>query len=355
VFAAMGLLIAVCGGDGGRTTGGDPGLGSGATDGVPDDDTGVDPEEAQTEAAGEGDDSAGDGPVFDVGGNGPGDAPTPEPGCGQVDFLFVIDNSVSMDSKQAQLVGAFPGFMQAIESTLEADSDVHIMVVDTDAWGRCNTANPWQGHSPNHDTCNNYIKNTVFDECDRVLGAGVLHPAGKKATNAVCEPFGGNRYIVQGEPDLSDTFACMATVGTAGNAAERPMDAMVAALQPGINAPGGCNTGFLRDDALLVITFISDDPNYEDEGGPHDWYQAVVDAKHGDPTAVVVLGLTPDWAGCQSGKGPPKGAHWSEFIALWDERGLHGNVCADAEQYVAFFEAAVSTIDQACEEYTPPG
>jgi hypothetical protein len=352
LLVGMGAMLAACGEETGRSPGADSGLGSGLSSGTGDaHDTEADADAGLDGGWDDGDDGAG--PAFDVGGNGADGGSVPEDGCKQVDFLFVIDHSVSMDNKQAQLVAAFPGFMDAIENTLEAGSDYHIMVVDTDEWGRCNTANPWAGHNPGSDTCNNYIKNTVFEECDRELGAGVLHPAGKMATNAVCEPFGGNRYIIEGEPNLSDTFACMATVGTAGHPAERPMDAMVAALQPGINAPGACNAGFLRDDALLVITFISDDPNYEDAGGPQDWYQAVVDAKNGDPNAVVVLGLTPDWPGCKSGS--PKGAHWSEFISLWGERGLHGNVCDGADEYVAFFQAAVSTIDQACEQYTPPG
>ncbi|MEM9460640.1 MAG: hypothetical protein AAGF11_41105 [Myxococcota bacterium] len=279
----------------------------------------------------------------------------PTEGCQAVDFLFVIDNSVSMENEQAALVAAFPGFMDAIVGTLEAGSDYHVMVADTDAWGRCDTANGWEGHSPNHGTCDDYIQATSFEECDGVLGAGVVHPAGALASNQPCAPAGGNRYIVEGEPQLEQTFACMATVGTAGHPAERPMDAIVGALGSEINGPGGCNEGFLRDDALLVVTFISDDPNFEDEGQPADWYQAVVDAKLGDPNAVVVLGMTPAWDDCGGNNQAIKGEHWAEFVSMWGERGLHGKVCSTAEEYVAFFEQAVSSIDQACDEYQPPG
>jgi hypothetical protein len=357
------LGLAACGTDGGGRDGASGGglatLGS-ASDGSSggldtEGDSAADPSGgASTDPTGGGPDGDSGSPAFDVGGSGTGDAgEPPEAGCQAVDFLFVIDNSVSMDPRQAALIEAFPGFMSAIESTLEEGTDFHVLVADTDAWGRCNTANPWQGVSPGHATCNGYIEQQVFHECDRALGAGVVHPAGRDSTNATCTPAGGNRYIVADEPNLTDTFACMATVGTAGHPSERPMDAMVAALAPGINGPGGCNAGFLRDDALLVVTFISDDPNYEDEGTPQDWYNAVVAAKNADPTSVVVLGLTPAWPGCKSGS--PKGAHWAEFIELWGEQGLHGNVCSSAEEYVSFFEAAVSTIDQACNDFTPPG
>jgi hypothetical protein len=286
---------------------------------------------------------------------GADDGVTPDEGCRAVDFLFVIDNSVSMEGEQAALVEAFPGFIDTIQTTLPEGSDYHVMVVDTDEWGRCNTANPWEGIDPDSDTCNAYINQTVFEECDRTLGAGVVNPAGAFASNMICPLQGGHRYMDATEPDLADAFSCVAQVGTAGHSSERPMDALLAALEPGINAAGGCNEGYLRDDALLVVTFMSDDPNYEDALGPQEWYDAIVQAKLGDPAAIVMLGLTPAWEGCQDASAMPKGAHWAELMAMFGERGLHGNVCSTAQEYIDFFQMAVSTIDQACNEYVPPG
>lgn len=361
LLGAVALGPVGCGEETGRGPGnGGPGLGSMGMDGTGGiDDVGDDGgtvSEGDGTAGGGDDDGGGDGaPLFDIGGGGEaGDGLTPDEGCQAVDFLFVIDNSVSMENNQAALVGAFPGFMAAIEATLEADSDYHVMAVDTDEWGRCDTANPWDGMNPGSDTCNNYIKTTVFDECDRTRGAGVVHPAGQHATNAVCAFQGGNRYIIAGEPDLAAAFSCAATVGVAGHPSERPMDSMVAALEPAINGAGGCNDGFLRPDALLVIAFMSDDPNLEDTNGPDEWYDAVVQAKGGDPSAVVVMGLTPNWDGCGNAN-HINGTHWTEFIEKFGDHGLHGNVCATAEEYVSFFEMAVGTIDQACDEFVPPG
>jgi len=277
-------------------------------------------------------------------------------GCDKVDFMFVIDNSVSMQEEQAALISSFPTFMQTIQTTLNANSDHHIMVVDTDAVTRCTPDNCSTGleGAQQHciDAAGGYACNTTFEACDNVLGAGVVHPAGNGASNTPCDLFGGGRYVIEGEPTLTDTFACMATVGLAGHPAERPMDAMVAALSPEINGAGGCNEGFLRDDAILVITFISDDPNYEDAGEPADWYDAVVAAKNGDPSAVAVLGLTPSFAGCQEGKGPPKGSHWSEFVGLWGDHGIEASVC-DAD-YGSLFADAVAIIDETCDEFEPP-
>jgi hypothetical protein len=290
-----------------------------------------------------------------VGGSGAGNGGTAgggaATGCQKIDFLFVVDNSVSMQNDQALLVASFPGFISTIESTVQAGSNYHVMVVDTDAWGRCNTANPWQGMDPTSATCNAYIKNTVFEECDRVRGAGVIHPAGEHASNQICAIPDGRRYLQEGDPNVPATFGCMAKVGVAGHPSERPMEAILAALTPQQNGPGGCNQGFLRDDAVLVITFISDDPNYEDTGTPQSWYDAVVEAKHGDPKAVVVVGLTPAFDGCQDGKGPPKGAHWAEFVSKFPF-SLHASVCnAD---YASVFSKAIPLIDDSCDEYVPP-
>jgi hypothetical protein len=277
-------------------------------------------------------------------------------GCKKVDFLFIIDNSVSMSDQQAALIASFPGFIDAIENTVEA-SDYHIMVADTDDETRCTPDNCNTGNMGAQDLCidaaNGYACNTnLFDTCDNTIGAGVVHPAGDGATNAPCTIFGGNRYIIDGEPDLVDTFSCMALVGLAGHPSERPMDSLVAAMSEQMNAAGACNEGFLRDDAILVVTFISDDPNYEDQDGPQEWYDAVVAAKGGNPDAVVVLGLTPNFDGCQDGKGPPKGSHWSEFVAMWGARGLEASVCN--LDYAPFFEQAVSVIDTTCDEFEPP-
>jgi hypothetical protein len=76
-------------------------------------------------------------------------------------------------------------------------------------------------------------------------------------------------------------------------------DALVAAVSPKFNAfepaPGGCNAGFLRDDALLVLTMIGPEDNPgagTPKMGPwQEWRQAVVDAKHGDLNAIVALGI----------------------------------------------------------------
>lgn len=276
-------------------------------------------------------------------------------GCQKVDFLFIIDNSVSMEAEQAALIQSFPGFISSIQTTLSAKSDYHILVADTDDWGRCTESNCQTGAMSADELCvaaaDGYACKTPPGMCDQIIGAGVLHPMGSGASNQPCPVDGGHRYLLGTESDLGGTFACMAQVGLAGHPDERPMDSLVAAMSGDLNGAAGCNAGFLRDDAILVVTFITDDSNYEDSGTPQDWYQAVLAAKGGNESAVVVLGLTPNFPGCGN-ESDVNGTHWSEFIAMWGARGLEASVCS--ADYTPFFQDAVSVIDTACQEFEIP-
>jgi hypothetical protein len=268
--------------------------------------------------------------------------------CDRVDFLFVIDNSISMEPEQTALTAAFPAFIDTIKAKVEAQ-DYHIMVVDTDEWGVC-TEYQCNKSGKKNEACNKYICNTEFEACDSTLGAGVIHPAGVGSSDQKCEVMGGNRYLLSEDPQLTGNFECVATVGLAGHTDERPMDALVAALQPDINAPGGCNDGFLRDDAILVITMITDDYEKADQITASDAYNAVISAKGGDLDRTVVLGMIPDSDQCP---GVPftAGAHWAEFIDLFGPRGVKAPVCnAD---FNTFFQQAVGIIVDTC--YINPG
>jgi hypothetical protein len=298
------------------------------------------------------------GPKLDIGaGDLGGTTGAVESGCTKVDFLFVIDNSTSMEDNQKALIDSFPGFIESIKTALGDVTDYHVMVVDTDANGHC--AQPCDPNEENYAKfCakdDYYACKAALDGCDVERGAGVVHPVGSFASNKKCELFGGNRYMVSGEPDLLGAFACVAKVGTAGSAAERPMDAIEAAVGS-LNQPGQCNAGFVRDDAILVITFLSDDGNYVDKGTPEEWKASIVAAKNGDENAVVVAGLIPKpKLGCTNPQSDDntQGSHWQEFVDLWGKHGLSGSICE--ADYAPFFAEAVAAIDQTCEQFNPPG
>jgi hypothetical protein len=150
--------------------------------------------------------------------------------------------------------------------------------------------------------------------------------------------------------DLPSAFACAAQVGTAGNWSERPMEAMMEAVSDDLAGPGKCNEGFLRDDALLVIVVISDEPEGPGDpegpppdssvGDPQSWHDAVVAAKNGIDENAVVLTLTDDQ--------PP--ANMVTFTELFGDTGFAAPIWGD---YGPIFEEAVGLIDVACDNFVP--
>jgi hypothetical protein len=275
-------------------------------------------------------------------------------GCSKIDFLFVIDSSGSMADKQANLIASFPGLVAAMMDNVQAD-DWHIMVVDTDAqWGGTDCANACTAlglcpGAPEFD-CNTPPPLL----CDITLGAGQIAPMGEAASNEDCNLHGGARYIQAGEPDLLSSFSCVAKVGIDGSDAERPMDAMVRAIGPDLNDAGKCNEAFVRKDAILVITIITDEPDQHSSGEPADWAAAVIAAKGGNAEAIVVLGLLPDGdlgqplCGAEAIVAP----RMVEFLDLF-EASSRASVCEP--DYSPFFMDAVSVISETCETFVPIG
>jgi hypothetical protein len=189
-------------------------------------------------------------------------------GCkGKIDFLFVISRGQTMASRQAQLALAVPQFIDAIESKFD-DFDYHIMVVDGDGenndngegWGdlSCNEVCPNLACKIGQDCCEwgsdedvgkpccpdpNYPCEDLdlVTACDWAWGAGTVFPAGPDTADKPCPIDGGRRYLVKGQTDLDETFACIANVGI--ERLEALGQALTAAVQKPINEPGGCNAG----------------------------------------------------------------------------------------------------------------
>ncbi|NVB42135.1 hypothetical protein G6O69_30210 [Pseudenhygromyxa sp. WMMC2535] len=283
-------------------------------------------------------------------------------GCKKVDFLFVIDNSGSMAEEQDNLAASFPAFMNSIESTLDEAQDFHIMVIDVDAWvyAGCETLCLLFPNLPG--VCEGYVcGETQPEQCEDVLGAGVTSPKGANASNTDCNFSSGKRFIDATEPSLVSAFQCAARVGTdSTNDPERPMEAMVAAVSDS-GAVATCNYDFLRDDAILVVTFITDENDDAEDGSAgtvESWRQALITAKNGDESAVVVLGLFGDGdlpdaiCGSLDNGGAEQAPRLRQFVDSWDTRGFFGSICAP--DYDAFFQEAVEIIDTTCDEFTPP-
>jgi len=303
------------------------------------------PEASSTSTSNTSASSGSTGPRLDLGAEPDLEAPQPA-GCkGKIDFLFVLSNGQFVESLQAQLIDAFPKFIDTI-TTKFADFDYHIMVVDGGCgyWGTqtCTESCPeTPGNMCAGYPCDQLDKVTA---CDAVCGAGVVFNAGLLTLNKPCNVMGGHRYLTRGHPDLEDTFACMAQVG--GSGGDRLGETLVAAVNPDINGPGGCNEGFLRDDALLVLTFATVSADYDSPGPPMEWAQAVVQAKHDDPNAIVAFGI-----GNSKSGGP---CYDNDRVCQVVERFAYSHWISFAESdYGPGFDAATDLIEDACLDFIP--
>ncbi len=269
----------------------------------------------------------------------------------KIDFLFVISNANTMAIKQERLLAAFPGFMDAIEAK---GIDKHILVT---------TSRPLWKMYDCADCISDCDKNgsppecgAQLTECDSKLGAAYTFPHGEGATNRRCTLAGGTPYITSKEVQVDSAFKCLATVGIGGTNAYAA-GAVRAAISPAMNAEGACNDGFLRKDALLVITIITDTGDVDSLDSPEEWAADVLAAKNGDPDAIYLLVITSD-ADIPGHLCKPEQVGLDEKgrLRVWTEMMDHAsNQSICAEDYVPFFEDALTTIFELCESFVPPG
>lgn len=285
--------------------------------------------------------------VLDVGSP---DAGVHAPGCrGKIDFLFVIERFGNMEVIQDKLVAALPKFVATIESRF-AGFDYQIMVVDTEPdWGNydCNLDCSPQGCTVPDYPCD--LMDTLT-ECDWTIGAGTVFNAGHGTLNKPCPIAGGRRYLVKGQPDLAGTFECIARVGL--NGGTQVGEALTSAVT--LARPGECNAGFIRDDALLFVSMIHYTVDWQSTGTPEDWAEAVLDAKHGDPNAVVMFDLGPlsglGWTDLDSCAASFDNSELCEMLQYFPYRLLKDHAIPD---YGIAFDEAAALVDTACASFIP--
>jgi len=295
-----------------------------------------------------------DGTVWDMG--MPDFGPTQPVGCaGKIDFLFVVSSGGTMKSSQEELVASLPGFMDAIQAQLP-DFDYHILSANTaPGWGLKDCSVCTEGCDPQGEPP--YCSAAVT-ACDKKVGAGVIFPVGLYASNRLCDIDSGLRYITTEQQNLDEVFACTAQVGIYGSAITA--EAMVAALQPEINDPKkdyACNSGFLREDALLVVTIIQDNYDEDSLGTVKEWIEALRAAKNYDDDAFALLLLTTDVdVGYQQLCYPnlfDQEKNRLRLLAEGVEHSFIGSICLP--DYGPFFAEHVGALVDLCDELVVPG
>ena len=269
------------------------------------------------------------------------------PGCqGKIDFLFIISRDGYMKPHQDKLVAAFPHFIETIQSQFEA-FDVQIMVTDSDPdWHSAYCENDCPGVCAADPDYPCAYQPTY---CDKAIGAGVVMNVGPDTEDTMCLQ-GPKRYITAETPNLVETFECLARVGASGY--NMIGDALVAAMSPQLNQFGACNEGFIRDDALLMVTIIGPEDTV---GGPavsagtwQEWKQVVVDKKHGNLDAIVMLGLISGDPTCLS---TTKSKY--RLCRMIPQFPHHVLDLLTTSDYRPFFDEAATLAIEACSAFVP--
>lgn len=146
----------------------------------------------------------------------------------QLDVLWVIDNSGSMDPYQANLTSNFESF---ISNFRDRQYDMHIAVASSDAY----LANSKQFNDPA------WAK--FRDGSDDTGHSGIF-------------------MITSATPDMSSVFVTNAHLGIKGSGDERTFSSFREALNSPLNA------GFLRRHSFLAIVILSDEDDFSGNDRP---------------------------------------------------------------------------------------
>ena len=162
-----------------------------------------------------------------------------------VDVLFVVDNSHTMQEEQQSLQANFPRFIQALQAEWGELPNLHIGVITSDVGtldvntgdAACDATGGDHGNLQTNG-CASLSGNYISDINDPVTG-----------------------HIVNYSGALADVFSCIANVGDTGCGFEQHLESMKRALD---NNP--VNAGFVRPAAMLGVIIIAD----EDDCSAHN-------------------------------------------------------------------------------------
>ena len=200
----------------------------------------------------------------------------------EVDILWVIDDSCSMEEEQATLVAGFTSFVSQLEAS---GTDFQIGVISTS-----------------------------FDLDDPNRGRLIGNPP----------------YLTIDDKYVSG-FVGRATVGITGSDKEKGLEAALYALSPEMTI-GGPNDGFLRDEAQLLVVFVSDEQDCSDggalEGQPAE--ECYRQEEELTPIGTFIQGF-------EDLKANP------DDVSIGTIVGLHNSVCDDAYPGSRYFQTAALT------------
>lgn len=158
-----------------------------------------------------------------------------------IDILWVIDNSGSMEQEQVSLANNFPKFIEVLNGIEGGLPNIHMAIVSSDM------GTP--GYNVDKKCEPDGGDNGVFQVLSECPG---LTDSNRFIRDVVVGEEGARERNYDG--DLAAQFSCMAQLGIEGCGFEAHLEAMRSALD---NTQE--NGGFLRDNAFLAVIFIQDE------------------------------------------------------------------------------------------------
>lgn len=196
----------------------------------------------------------------------------------KVDILFVIDDSGSMGEEQAALAANFSALIEELEAT-EVVADYRVAITTTNnAHPFCLDADAQLG-ALQMRSCRSHLDDFVFrpntpgevdrreeaclSQCPESLAdlapmATPLSDGGPAAPRPWLERGQGGLTNVPDGVSTAQALACWGPQGISGCGYESPLEAMMHAFDRSGDA-ADAGYGFLREDALLQVVFITDE------------------------------------------------------------------------------------------------
>jgi MYXO-CTERM domain-containing protein len=163
---------------------------------------------------------------------------------GNLDILFMIDNSSSMTQLQQKMLDQDPSFMTVLQNLPNGLPNIHVAVVSSDMGA--------PGDSTTSIMCTTAGDNGVFQSTARGTCANTtLTPGATFISNVDGQAnYTGN---------LTDVFGCIAQLGDRGCGFEQPLASVARALGADGAPPPSQNANFLRPDAELAIIILTNE------------------------------------------------------------------------------------------------
>jgi len=179
----------------------------------------------------------------------------------KIDVLWVIDNSGSMASSQANLTANFASFINQFENK---GYDFHMAVTGSDAWRAASQANNINKgiYASARGGAIRFRTNQTPSTPDACTGTQAANPS-LNPLELISNT--GAAIMDVATPNLISTFVSNATQGICGTGDERPFASIKQFLSfTGSNVPTGIigNDSFRREGAFLSVIIVSDEDDF---------------------------------------------------------------------------------------------